>query len=495
MTSVLEATVAASLETGRIDRCLSTPNPWGALVQWLGLGAGDAIPSSREMLARLTLDVAAIDDLLGDQVDTILHHPALQALEASWRGLGLLTQEVEPGDNVKIRFLDASWADLSKDFERAIEFDQSQIFQKVYTQEFGMPGGEPFGVLLGNYDIQHRRSPSHPNDLGILRSMAQVAAASFAPFICSAHPTLFGLETFADLERPIDLARTFASKEYTSWNSLRSAEDSRFVGITLPRILMRLPYRDDPMRADGFRYVEDVSASDRSGYLWGSAIYAFGEVLIRAFVQHGWMAAIRGVQRDIDGGGLVTHLVRDSFETDRRGLATKGSLEVQLTDHQEQEFGELGFIPLAHCHGTGFAAFYGNQSIQRWNDPEKGSASNDTVSVNAKLSSMLQYMFCVSRFAHYVKILAREKTGSYTTASEIQSMLSSWLVQYATANQGTSAEIQAKYPLRDTEVHVRELPGRPGVFSCTVHLRPHFQLDEITASVKLVTELYAGHNI
>lgn len=484
----------------RIHRLLAEGEWLSTLVGWLELKPGDPLPSKAEVVARLSLEIAGIDRLAGEQLDTVLHHPRFQALEASWRGLfslhrlrnALVGNQTEL---VELRLLDLSWASLTRDIDRALEFDQTTLFKLVYSDELDTPGGTPFAVLLGDYSVTHRRGPGHPDDVGTLRGVAQVAAAAFCPFVAGADPGLLGLENFVDLERPIDLARTFRSAEYVAWNSLRAQDDVRFVGLVLPRILMRRPYGDDPTRTDGFRYVEEASAPEGIGRLWGNAIYAFGEVLIRAFVQSGWLAAIRGVDRDQEGRGLVTQMAQEWHPTERTGVVPRCSVEVQLTDSQEHELGELGFIPLVHCHGTRFAAFYGNQSIQDWRTATPERDEKGMVEANARLSSMLQYMFCVSRFAHYVKVMARDKVGSFTTANDVQRMLSSWLIEYATANEGATAEAQAKYPLRDARVEVREKPARPGVYTCSVHLQPHFQLDQLATAISLTTDLYTGYEM
>lgn len=470
---------------------------WRLLVRWLGLSAGEPLPNRSRVLGLLAYAIAEIDERIGRQLDAVLHHPRFQALEGAWRGLRRLAERVDDAeDRIKIRLLDVTWKELVRDMERSIEAEQSQLFRRVYSAEFGTPGGEPFGVLIGDYRIRHRRSQDHPeDDVGALRGIGQVAAAAFAPFIASAHPSLFGIDSFRELERSIDLSRNFASAEYAAWNSLRKLDDSRFIGLTLPCVLLRLPYRDDSLRADGFVYREDVSAPDGSGYLWGSAAWAFGEVLIRAFTQCGWLAAIRGVERDSDSAGLVTNLPAESFRTDAKGVVQKSAVEVQLTSEQEKEIGELGFIPLTHCHGTPYAAFYGNQSIHAYTGQAVARSARTTLEINEKLSSMLQYMFCVSRFAHYVKVIARDKLGSFTRAEEIESLLNNWLVDYATSGEGASAEVQAKYPLREARVEVREAPGRPGIYQTIVHLRPHYQLDQLTSSVKLVTELFASRSV
>ncbi len=503
---VLRATTLA----GRVaESAGTTPGPvppWAhELAAWLQLEPGAAerarageFPSRQEVVARLTLAVAAIDKLVGNQLDAVLHAPAFQRLEATWRGLhglhALRTSLVgNQGEMVELRVCDLSWYELTRDIERAAEFDMSRIFQLVYSDEFDQPGGTPYGVLLGDYTITHRRSPEHRDDVGTLRGMSQVAAAAFCPFVAAADPSLLDLESFTDLERPFDLPRTFRAAEYVAWNSMRKQDDARFTGLVLPRVLMRRPYRDHPLRDDGFRYEERIRGPQDQ--LFGNAIWAFGEVLLRAFIEYGWMAAIRGVQRDTVGRGLVTELAHDWHAPERRGVVSRGSLEVQLTESQEHQLGELGFIPLLHCHGTRYAAFYGNQSVQDWRGLLPTEDRKSPRAASAKLSSMLQYMFCVSRFAHYVKVMAREKVGSYTGANELQSMLSNWLIQYATANVGATAAAQAKYPLRNARVEVRERPGQPGTYACKVDLQPHYQLDQLATAISLTTDLYTGYEM
>ncbi|MFT4542267.1 MAG: type VI secretion system protein ImpD [Planctomycetota bacterium] len=480
--------VAAEASRSKIESFLGKASAWEALADWLGLDAHSRVPAKREILDRICVAIALLDAQIGDQLDVILHAPAMQKLEASWRGLSYLVDCIEDDSNVIVRILPISWRELVKDLERAIDFDQSQTFKKIYNEEFGTPGGEPYGILLADYELRHRPGPGHPtDDLGALRSLQQVAAASFAPLIAGLDPAFMGLDGFRDLERPVDLDRIFAGVEYTQWNSVRKSEDGRFVGLTLPRVLARLPHRDDSLRADGFCYEEDVSDSDGSGYTWGTAVYAFGSVVMRAFTESGWLAGIRGVERDVEGGGLVTGLPLDDFETDLKERVLKSSTDVIITDTREKELADLGFIPLSHCHGTGLAAFYSNQSIQK---PRRYDDAGATV--NAKLSAMLQYMLCVSRFAHYIKVIGRDKVGAFTTAEECEHYLNNWLIDYSTSSEDSSTELQAKYPLREGRVKIKELPGQPGVFSSVIHLRPHFQLDEMSSSVKLVTELFEG---
>lgn len=488
--SVVEATVLGRSEArAKLDRFLQERSPGKALAQWIAWTVSAGASIDKQQVARmLSRDVARLDAMLTRQVNAILHHPRFQEMEASWRGLRYLTEQVEGDENIKIRVLSASWKELSRDVERAIEFDQSQLFRKVYGEEFDTPGGEPFSVLLGDYQIRPRICAEHPvDDVGVLRAVSQVAAAAFAPFVAGVHPAMFGLDHFSGLEQPLNLARTFEQADYFQWRNFRKEEDSRFVGLTLPRVLMRLPYEDDGSRVDGFCFREDVAGPDRSKYLWGNAAYAFGAVLIRAFADSGWLARIRGVQRDVEGGGLVSDLPVHSFSTDKQGVAPKCSTDVIITDYQEQELSELGFIPLCRCADTEYSAFYTNQSVQKPKEYDELPAT-----MNARISAMLQYMLCVSRFAHYLKVAARDRVGAFTEAGECERYLHQWIQQYVTADADASPEVKAEYPLREASVQVREQPGKPGSYVCVAHLWPHFELDELTATVRVTTQLAPG---
>lgn len=464
-------------------------DPAQALRRWFGNGRASTLTLGTAALL-LARDMAQIDALLNEQVNAIIHHERFRRLEGSWRGLLYLVDQSylvrdREAQDVKIRVLDVSWKALARDLERAIEFDQSQFWKKVYDEEFGAPGGEPYGALLGDYEVAHRPRAGHTvQDLDALTAISHVAAAAFAPFVVGASPALLGLDRFADLERPIDLERTFAQVEYARWKSLRKGEDSRYVGIVLPRVLARLPYRDDVARADGFRFEEQVDDPDGTGYVWTTAVYAFGSVLIRSFAESGWLASIRGVPEGGQGGGVVNGLSVHSFATDRLDVATKYSTDVLVTDEFEKELSDHGLIALCPLKYTTLSAFYGNTSIQL---PER--YDDDVADANARMSAMLQYMFCCGQFAHYIKVLGRDRIGSMKTATECQNALHDWLMQYTTANDGASLATKARYPLREALVQVREVPGKPGVYSCVVHLKPHFQLDQAVSAVKIVTEL------
>jgi type VI secretion system ImpC/EvpB family protein len=484
--AVLEATSAASSAAAPLERFLQEKSPARALAQWLGaIPAYNTAALKQHIAQRLARDIARIDRLLNAQVNAILHHPDLQKLEASWRSLYFLVHQVPEGSEkqVKIKMLNVSWKELTRDLTvRTLEFDQSQLFRKVYSDEFGMPGGEPYSVLLGDYEVRHKPSADHPyNDLDTLAAISGVAAAAFAPFIASAHPALLELTSFADLAKPMDLSRTFDHLDYLKWKAFRKTDDARYVGLTLPHVLARTPYDDDSARTDGFRFKEDVAGHDRSKYLWGNACYAFGAVLIGAFVESGWLADIRGARRGNEiSGGMVAGLPVHHFTTDKRGVAPKCSTDTIITDAQEKELGMLGFIPLCHCQDTELAAFYGNQSLQ-----EPKEYSENTASINARLSAMLQYILCAARFAHYVKVMGRDRVGSFARANELQNYLRNWLQNYITSNDKAGP----KFPLREGRVEVEELADKPGTYTCKMYLRPHYQLDQMATVLKMESTL------
>ena len=475
-------------ETG-LERFLNEPSAVSALLQWLQGRLESRRQYDASALARLIVaDIAMIDEMLTAQVNEILHHPSFQALEAAWRGLKYLVDQTPDSGGVKIRVLNISWQELANDLGRAIEFDQSQIFHKVYSEEFGRPGGEPFGVLIGDYQIRHRPGGGHRvDDIATLESMSEVAAAAFAPFIAGLDPAFLGLDGFDGLGPAPNLQRTFEQAEYIKWKSFRERADSRFIGLTLPRVLMRRPYSDDVSRAEGFRFFEDVDGIDRRKYLWANAAFPYAAVLIRAYARYGWPADVRGVQRGEDGGGLVTGLTVDFFETDRDGLAPKYSTDVLVSDFLEKELADCGFVPLCHCKNSEFAAFYSSQSTQKPKTYDTPEATE-----NARLSAMLQHILCAGRFAHYLKIIAREKVGSYRRPEELQRLLHDWLNGYTTGSDTISLDQRARYPLREGRVRVREHRGKPGSYICEIHLRPHYQLDQLSSSIRLVTELSQG---
>lgn len=469
-----------------LESFLEEPSPAKAIAAWLARTLPGWSPTSSDVLARLfARHIAALDRAINEQLNEILHHERFQKLEASWRGLSYLVDQTESDENVKIRMLNCAWPELVRDAERATEFDQSQLFTKVYTEGFDQAGAEPFSVLIGDYYVQHNLTDDHPtDDVSALRSISQVSAAAFAPFIAGAHPQLLGLPDYSHLDRPRDFNETFRTDDYLKWRQFRDTEDSRFIGLTLPRVLMRLPYADDGSRADGFRFREDVEGPDSSKYLWGNASFAFAAVLVREFRASGWLAEIRGFQRDNLSGGIVSGLPVHSFGTDSRGVAMKCSTETLVGDLREKELGDAGFIPLSHCKDTGLSVFYGNQSVQKPKVYDKAIANT-----NARISSMLQYILCASRFAHYLKVKARNKIGAFTEEYELEDYLRNWVTEYVANDENASPSTRAKYPLREAEVKVRATPGSPGSYQCVMHLLPHAQLDSLSVAIKLTTEL------
>lgn len=480
----LEQVCEQSTRLTGLDDFLREPDPLRALSFFLvHMAPGPAVTSTLDIQVSIHRAVARIDRMISAQINEVLHHPRFQAMESSWRGLWYLAVQAEGARNIKIKLLDISWTEVSRDIDKALDFDQSQLFQKIYSDEYGHPGGEPFGALIGDYQVSHRPSKSHPHDdIATLEGLAQVAAASFAPFIAGAAPELFGLDNFSTLGQPINLDAIFSQEEYIRWRALRDKSDSRFIGLTLPRTLMRLPYRSEAGSYKGVPFNERDGQRGSDGYLWGNAAYAFGGVLIREFANVGWFGHIRGVPRNQVGGGLVTTLPVDSFTTDGFGIANKPLTEVIISDRRERELSDLGFISLCQCYNLPFAAFYSNASIQR---PKAGKDKG----VNAKLSAMLQHVLCGSRVAHYIKVMIRDKIGAFITAEECEQFLRQWLFRYTTGREDLEWEEQARYPLREAAVTVNEHPERPGQYVCVIHLVPHYQVDQMVSELELVTEL------
>ena len=432
---------------------------------------------SRDADATINSRVAQIDHLISLQLNEILHHPAFQKLEASWRGIKYMMDQSETSSMLKIRVLNVSKKELLRDLQRAPEFDQSVMFKKVYEDEFGIFGGEPFGALIGDYEFSR-----HPEDIELLEKVSQVAAGAHAPFLTAAAPELLNLDSYAQLGEPRDIGKIFDSTEFAKWKSFRASEDSRYVGLTMPRVLMRLPYGKDTKPVDDFNYEEGVDGTDHNKYLWGNAAYALGARLTTAFAQYGWCASIRGVE----GGGLVEGLPTHTFRTDEGDVALKCPTEVAITDRREKELADQGLIPLVHCKGTDYAAFF---SVQSANKPKKFDKA--AANANARLSAQLPYILAVSRFAHYMKSIMRDKIGGFMSRGQCQTFLTQWIMQYVTDDDQASAATKAKFPLREAKIEVSEIPGKPGAYRAIAFLRPHFQLDELTVSLRLVAELPA----
>ncbi|HID29154.1 MAG TPA: type VI secretion system contractile sheath large subunit [Desulfobacterales bacterium] len=430
---------------------------------------------SKDTEAMINARIGQIDKLVSDQLNEVMHQSDFQKLEASWRGLHYLVQQSETGKRLKIRVLNVSKKDLLKDVEKASEFDQSALFKKVYEEEFGMFGGAAYGALIGDYEFGN-----HPQDMALLEKISEVAAAGHAPFIAAASPTMLNLDEFTDIGVPRDLAKIFQSVEYAKWKSFRDSEDSRYTSLCLPHILMRLPYGKDNVPVEAFDYEEGVDGMDHSKYLWGNPAYAIGARLTDAFAKYSWCAAIRGVE----GGGLVEGLPVHTFKTDEGDVALKCPTEIAITDRREKELADLGFIPLVHCKGTDYAAFF---STQTTNKPKV--YDTDSATANARLSSQLQYILAISRFAHYMKAIMRDKIGSFMTRKQAQDFLNRWISKYVILDDDAPQSAKASHPLREARVDVTDIPGKPGAYKAVAFLRPHYQLDELTVSLRLVSEL------
>jgi type VI secretion system protein ImpC len=430
---------------------------------------------SKDVESTINARIADIDELLSQQLNEIMHAPEFQKLEASWRGLHYLVHQSETSTMLKIRVLNVSKQDLLRDLERASEFDQSALFKKVYEEGYGVFGGEPIGALIGDYEFGR-----HPQDMALLEKVSNVAAAAHAPFLAAASPQLFNLDSYTDLGVPRDLAKIFDTVEYAKWKSFRDSEDSRYVGLTLPHILMRLPYGPETVPVEAFNFKEDVDGKDHSKYLWANAAWAFGTRLTDAFAKYQWCAAIRGVE----GGGLVEGLPTHTFKTDEGDIALKCPTEIAITDRREKELSDLGLIPLVHCKGTDYAAFFGAQSCQK-----ARRYDTDAANANARLSTQLQYIMATSRFAHYLKAIMRDKIGSFMTRQNCENYLNRWITNYVLLDDNASQEAKASNPLREARVDVSEVRGKPGAYRAVAFLKPHFQLDELTLSLRLVAEL------
>ena len=430
---------------------------------------------SRDSEAMINQRIAQIDHLVSLQLNEVMHHPAFQKLEGSWRGLKYLLDNSEMTPMLKVRVLNASKKEVLKDLQRAPEFDQSALFKKVYEDEYGIFGGEPFGALIGDFEFT-----KHPEDIELLEKISQVAAAAHAPFLTAAGSELLNLESYTELGQVRDIGRIFDNTEYAKWKGFRESEDSRYVGLCLPHVLMRLPYGKDSKPVEGFNYEENVDGTEHGKYLWGNAAYALGARLTSSFSQFGWCASIRGVE----GGGLVEGLPSHTFRTDEGDVALKCPTEIAITDRREKELADAGFIPLVHCKGHDYAAFFSVQSAQK---PKL--YNKDEANANARLSTQLQYILAVSRFAHYLKAMMRDKIGSFMSRSQCERFLNDWIQTYVVGNDDASAAIKAKNPLREARVEVVDVPGKPGAYRAVAFLRPHYQLDELSVSLRLVADL------
>ena len=431
---------------------------------------------SKDVESTIKFWIGQIDTKLSGQLNEVMHHPDFQKLEGTWRGLHYLVHQTETGEALKIRVLNVSKRDLFKDLERAVEFDQSALFKKVYEEEYGQLGGEPYGMLVGDYEFTR-----HPEDISLLKMISNVAAAAHAPFVAGAAPKLFNFERFTELTAPRDLTKIFSTVEYASWKSFRESEDSRYVALALPHVLGRLPYGEMFKKVDAFNFEEFVDGKDHDKYLWMSAAWAYAARITDTVAKYGWMARSRGVE----GGGKVEGLPVHTFPTDDGDVAMKCPTEIAISDRREFELSNLGFLPLLHSKNRDFAVFMGAQSCQKPKQYFDAAASS-----NAELSAKFNYIMCVSRFAHYLKVMARDKIGSFMEVGDCQRWLNSWIMNYVIANpEDAGDEAKAKAPLADAKIEVRAVKGKPGWYEAIAWLRPHFQLETLSTSMRLVAEV------
>lgn len=419
--------------------------------------------------------IAEIDQLLTDQLNVILHAPQFQALEASWTGLRDMVMGTETGVGLKLRLLNVSKKDLLKDLESAVDHDTSALFKKIYEEEYGTFGGYPYSLLVGDY--QFGRSPQ---DVALLERISRVAAAAHAPFVSAASPALFDFKSFVELGVPRDLSKIFESAELTGWRSFRESEDARYAALVLPSYAARLPYGAKTSPVESFNFEEDVDGSDHSKYLWANAAYQLALRVTAAHAQFGWTTAIRGVE----GGGKIDGLVAHTYKTDEGDIALKSPTEVTITDRREKELNDLGFIAMVNAKGTNTAAFFGGQTLQKPKVYDK-----DAANASAALSARLPYVLAASRFAHYLKVIARDKVGSFQTQNELQRHLNNWISNYVLLSPEAPQEAKARLPLSAGRVDVSEVPGRPGSYRAVAFLKPHFQLEDLSASIRLVADL------
>ena len=417
--------------------------------------------------------IASIDTMISRQLSVIMHDANFQQIEGSWRGLHHLVFQSETGTQLKVRMISAKKRELAKDLEKAVEFDQSQLYKKIYEAEYGIAGGQPMGALIGDYAFSNEA-----DDIDMLRNISSVSAAAFCPFISSAAPELFGFDDWSNLEKPRDLAKLFDSPDYAKWKSFRESEDSRFVVLTMPRVLARMPYGETLKKAEGFHF-EEFQGSHKS-FCWMNAAYAYATALTKAFAEHGWCTAIRGAEN----GGKVENLPLYTFKSESGEIDYQCPTEIGITDRREAELSQLGFLPLCHYKNTDYAVFFGAQSVQKPKQYDQPSAT-----ANAAISARMPYIMATSRFAHYLKIIARDKIGSFMEAKDVEAWLNRWIMQYANANPQTNASLKAKYPLSEARVEVQEIPGQPGSYKAVAWLRPWLQMEELTTSMRLVADI------
>ncbi len=473
---------------GALDAFLAEPSWTRKLVLWLGSENVQKWSSTKKAVCQqISRDIARIDKLIASQLNAILHHEKFKRLEAAWRGLDYLVackeQHYNPSAQVRLQVWNVSWPELRNDQEGAIEFDQSLFFKKVYEEGIGTPNGTPFSAILLDFDLHPRPSREHPfDDITILRRLSETSAAAFAPLFINASPSMFGVDAFDELRQTLDLESLHQKLDFFGWQRFRETEESRFVSVVLPRMLIRKPYR--PESNHHLRFAFEEILENRHDHLWGGAVFGIGEVLIRNFSESGWFSNIRGVERGIVSGGLVVGPTRDEFMTEPDANAPKPITDIMITDGFERQFSKIGFMALCACKDTSIGAFYSCPSAQK---PRRYNAAE--ASANAELSTLTNYILCASRFAHYIKVITRDKIGGSMDAGDLQSFLSDWLIDYVNRDPDASPTRRAEKPLLDASVQVRPRPGRSGEYDCEIQLEPFHSFDDVRASLKLDTRL------
>lgn len=440
--------------------------------------ASGAVIVSNDLVGSIEARIAAIDELLSSQVSKIIQAPEFQRMESSWRGLHKLVQS-SVTENTKVRVFNCTKKELLRDFKSASDFDQSSLFKSIYESEYGTFGGDPYSAFVGDFEFD-----CMPEDVQLLEQISHVAAAAHAPFLSAANPGMFAMGSFSEMPRPRDLGKLFETSDYARWKSFRQSDDSRYVGLTLPRVIGRLPYGAKTVSVDAFNFEEKIDENNEgASYLWVNAAYDLAGRMVEAFEEHGWCAAIRGVE----GGGLVKSLPTYNYISQTGEKVMQCPTEVAISDRREKELAELGFIPLIYCKGTDYAAFFAVQSTNK-----SRKYDSELANANAKLSSQLQYIMTTSRFAHYLKSIVRDKVGSFMSKSECQNFLQNWINQYVVGSDNVGPTIKASHPLREAVVEVVDVPGSPGSYRAVAYLKPHFQLEGLSMSLRLVAELPAS---
>ncbi|MSP52709.1 MAG: type VI secretion system contractile sheath large subunit [Gammaproteobacteria bacterium] len=473
-TSLLEQAIGATKQTERsraqelitalVDECLAGTVTW-----------------NKSLVTTIEQAIMRLDQNLSKQLATVMHNESFKQLEGSWRGLDYLVKNTSTSGTMRIRMLQASKRELYKEMDKAPDYDQSVLFKQIYDSEFGMAGGEPYGLLIGDYQFTNSNE-----DMELIRKVSNVAAAAFCPFVTAADSSLLGLNSWNELSNPRDLEKVHTSQEFAKWRGFRETEDSRFVTMAMPRVLARLPYGAATRPAETFNY-EETPTQDKTtekmphdDYCWMNAAYVLGQRITNAMTKYNWATAIRGAE----GGGKVENLPLHTFTSDEGDIDAQCPTEIGITDRREAELSKLGFLPLCHYKNTDYAVFFGAQTAQK---PKKYDTSD--ASANAEISARLPYILATSRFAHYLKVMARDKIGSFMEVSDCETWLNKWIAQYVNANTAANHELKAKYPLAAARVEVKEVAGKPGSYNAVAYLRPWLQFEELTASMRLVAQI------